>query len=104
MTKAYFGLVQGSCTAATSGRPSSRAKEQQQQEEQEEQQRQRQQEEQQQQEEEEENGEALSCDVFVSYDRDANGGEGPDCPMCKVQRLHGNEDQVYVMRVSVQQQ
>ena len=42
------------------------------------------------------------CDVFVSYDRDANGGEGPDCPMCKVHRLHGNFDKVFVMRVSLE--
>lgn len=42
-----------------------------------------------------------SCDVLVSYDRDANGGEGPDCPMCKMHRVHGNEDKVFVMRVSV---
>ena len=34
------------------------------------------------------------CDVFVSYDS-ANGGEGPDCPMCKVHRLHGNYDKVF---------
>ena len=45
---------------------------------------------------------SMVCDVFVSYDRDATGGEGPDCPMCKVHRLHGNYDKVFVMRVSVQ--
>ena len=44
------------------------------------------------------------CDVFVSYDRDANGGEGPDCPMCKVHRLHGSYDKVFVMRVSLSAQ
>ena len=89
MTKAYFGLAHGGCTGSTSGRSSGRAsfsssasaKQQQQQE----------------------KDEALSCDVLVSYDRDANGGEGPDCPMCKVQRLHGSEDKVFVMRVSVRQ-
>ena len=45
--------------------------------------------------------EGRRCDVIVTYDRDCNGGEGPDCPMCPVQRLHGNEDRVYAMRVSV---
>ena len=44
---------------------------------------------------------ASVCDVFISYDRDANGGEGPDCPMCKVHRLHGSYDKVFVMRVSL---
>lgn len=42
-----------------------------------------------------------SCDVLVLYDRDCNGGEGPDCPMCKYQRVHGDEDRVYAMRVTV---
>jgi hypothetical protein len=46
-------------------------------------------------------GGGQQCDVWVSYDRDANGGEGPDCPMCKVHRLYGNYDKVFVMKVSV---
>jgi hypothetical protein len=45
-----------------------------------------------------------ACDVWISYDRDANGGEGPDCPMCKVHRLYGNYDKVFVMKVTVRTQ
>jgi hypothetical protein len=44
---------------------------------------------------------ASSCDVIILYDRDCNGGEGPDCPMCEYQHVHGDEDRVYAMRVSI---
>ena len=92
MTKAYFGLTQGNCSTRKAGRRTVHASSRMQQE--------------QERREEEKAAEAEAeaeevCDVFVSYDRDANGGEGPDCPMCKVHRLHGNEDKVFVMRVSV---
>ena len=86
MTKAYLGLVQGSCATHAHGQSASTVR----------------------------NVESSTssgasdttdkmevCDVYVSYDRDANGGEGPDCPMCKVHRLHGNYDKVFVMRVSI---
>ena len=43
----------------------------------------------------------VACDVLVTYDRDCNGGEGPDCPMCRRHRVHGNVDRVYAMRVTV---
>lgn len=43
----------------------------------------------------------MTCDLIITYDRDCNGGEGPDCPTCPVRRPHGNEDRVYAMRVSV---
>jgi hypothetical protein len=42
------------------------------------------------------------CDVIVSYDRDANGGEGPgDCNGCPKPDVHGKYDQVFAMRVTV---
>lgn len=74
MSKAYFGLARGSCAAHTHTKSIAKGSADQQTE---------------------------VCDVYVSYDRDANGGEGPDCPMCKVHRLHGNYDKVFVMRVSL---
>lgn len=44
----------------------------------------------------------LECDVMVTYDRDANGGEGPgDCNGCPKPDLHGLYDQVFAMRVTV---
>ena len=43
----------------------------------------------------------VACDVLVTYDRDCNGGEGPDCPMCRRHRVHGNVDRVYAMRVTI---